>query len=176
MKIRLCYVSNSSSSSYVCDICGQADGGYEITLDEANMYQCERWHVFCKDHAIGPQTEEERAEYVYKKRFDEIYFSSDYYVGEEEKRAFIKEIEDLYEKKDYKSLSGYFHLTYDNDGEYIIEEACPICNRADISQHDLLSFLKCITGLRPSDVLLMFQKNFKSYDDLKDYLNKNEKY
>lgn len=41
MKIRRGFVSNSSSSSFICDVCGRDKTGYE----------CENGHYFCQDEA-----------------------------------------------------------------------------------------------------------------------------
>jgi hypothetical protein len=46
MKTRKGFVSNSSSSSFICNICGKSEGGYDISLDDAGMCGCEGGHVF----------------------------------------------------------------------------------------------------------------------------------
>lgn len=43
MKIRSCFVSNSSSSSFICDACGSAEESY----DGEGHTQCEIGHEFC---------------------------------------------------------------------------------------------------------------------------------
>ena len=50
MKIRKGFVSNSSSSSYVCDVCGTAESGWDIGLSEAEMTECATGHIFCDSH------------------------------------------------------------------------------------------------------------------------------
>lgn len=52
MKIRLGFVSNSSSSSYTCRVCGNEEGGYDISLEGAGMVQCVNGHVFCEGHVL----------------------------------------------------------------------------------------------------------------------------
>lgn len=52
MKIRKGFVSNSSSSSFVCDVCNHNISGWDLSLYEAGMYQCINGHTFCEDHAI----------------------------------------------------------------------------------------------------------------------------
>jgi len=37
MKIRQGFVSNSSSSSFTCDVCGEEVSGYDVCLSEAEM-------------------------------------------------------------------------------------------------------------------------------------------
>ena len=40
MKIRNGFVSNSSSSSFICEVCGQDASGYDMSLSDAEMYEC----------------------------------------------------------------------------------------------------------------------------------------
>jgi hypothetical protein len=52
MKIRKGFVSNSSSSSFVCDITGGIEAGYDMSFDEAGMVECEKEHTFYTDYLI----------------------------------------------------------------------------------------------------------------------------
>ena len=52
MKIRKGFVSNSSSSSFTCDFCGEDVSGYDLTRGEARMSTCENGHTICDDHQI----------------------------------------------------------------------------------------------------------------------------
>lgn len=58
MKLRSGFVSNSSSSSFVCDVCGDIESGWDISHEEAGMYECENGHVFCETHVIGELPED----------------------------------------------------------------------------------------------------------------------
>ena len=53
MKIRNGFVSNSSSTSFTCDVCGYDCGGWDYSLDDANMYECDNGHTFCRDEVIN---------------------------------------------------------------------------------------------------------------------------
>ena len=50
MKIRKGFVSNSSSSSFICDVCGNAESGMDFSVSDANMFECENGHTVCVDH------------------------------------------------------------------------------------------------------------------------------
>lgn len=52
MKRRHGFVSNSSSSSFICDVCGVAEEGYDGPSD-AGMLECENGHYFCTKHAVN---------------------------------------------------------------------------------------------------------------------------
>jgi hypothetical protein len=50
MKIRNGFVSNSSSSSFVCSICGEIESGMDLCLEDVCMVQCVKghtWHLTC---------------------------------------------------------------------------------------------------------------------------------
>lgn len=53
MKIRNGFVSNSSSSSFVCEICGATEVGYDVSLSDVGFVECENGHVFCEEHIIN---------------------------------------------------------------------------------------------------------------------------
>ena len=59
MKIRLGFVSNSSSSSYTCDICGHLYAGFDVSIEDGYMAMCENGHIFC----IDCLTEKERKKF-----------------------------------------------------------------------------------------------------------------
>ena len=50
MKVRKGFVSNSSSSSFICDVCGNDYSGMDASLEDAMMYECSNGHTFCEDH------------------------------------------------------------------------------------------------------------------------------
>lgn len=53
MKIRKGFVSNSSTSSYTCDVCGETVAERDLCLSEAEMFSCAKGHTVCNEHRIG---------------------------------------------------------------------------------------------------------------------------
>ena len=51
MKIRNGFVSNSSSSSFTCDVCGRTESGMDMGLIDFNMFECKSGHTVCSHHA-----------------------------------------------------------------------------------------------------------------------------
>jgi hypothetical protein len=52
MKIRNGFVSNSSSSSFICDVSGHVESGWDISLDDAGMYECVNGHTFLDEYKV----------------------------------------------------------------------------------------------------------------------------
>lgn len=52
MKVRNGFVSNSSSSSFVCQVCGEIESGFDSSYSEFGMVQCFEEHVLHKDHIL----------------------------------------------------------------------------------------------------------------------------
>lgn len=51
MKKRNGFVSNSSTSSFICQICGETDVIYDDGCEEDSIYiSCEKGHNFCASH------------------------------------------------------------------------------------------------------------------------------
>ena len=58
MKNRFGFVSNSSSTSFTCDICGHTESGWDSNgLEDFGFYQCENEHIICQEEAIGDDIE-----------------------------------------------------------------------------------------------------------------------
>ena len=46
MKQRSGFVSNSSTSSFICEICGDVEAGMGLSITEIAMTECEHYHVW----------------------------------------------------------------------------------------------------------------------------------
>jgi hypothetical protein len=55
MKFRSGFVSNSSSSSFICEVCGDTFEAYNEGIAYFNLFMCEQHdHLFCGEHRINP--------------------------------------------------------------------------------------------------------------------------
>lgn len=70
MKIRMGFVSNSSSSSYTCDHCGETFSGWDSGLSEFDLVECEMGHYFCECHLTKAIDDPEIKEVVFGKNPD----------------------------------------------------------------------------------------------------------
>lgn len=123
MKFRKDFVTNSSSSSYVCEICGVTESGWDISLREAGMVECTNNHVFCKDEMLEV-SREELLDY-FNKEFDSDVF-------EENKDLSDDILMDMLLDDDTLS-----------DFRYNVPECfCPICRFIEYSNEDLAKYLE----------------------------------
>jgi hypothetical protein len=51
MKTRQGFVSNSSSSSFICDISGSVESGYDASMEDYGYVQCKKGHTM-KDQYV----------------------------------------------------------------------------------------------------------------------------
>lgn len=113
MRLRQGFVSNSSSSSFICDVCGENYSGWDATLDQAEMFECTNNHTICLSHAVGNFEDEEENEdfphYVDKKHCPMCTFVSleetsafNYLLKESGKtrETLLKEIKDRFDNYD----------------------------------------------------------------------------
>ena len=147
MKFRTDFVTNSSSSSFVCEICGATESGYDMCLSEADMCRCVNDHIFCKDHELDRPSREEMIKYVVKKYPDET----------------SEEI--------LSNLStDRIYTEWYTEGEYyeLPEELCPICQFIEYSEEDLANYLLKEYGIPRETVFAEIKKYNKRRRKLYD--------
>lgn len=111
MKIRTGFVSNSSSSSFICDFCGREDSGMDYCLEDAEMFECENGHTFCEDEILTPNDEQWGDTYskMEEENPDEYY---EYRYGVPERFCPVcdrlKEMQKDENYKEYEKLYKYF--------------------------------------------------------------------
>lgn len=165
MKIRNGFVSNSSSSSFICDVCGQDASGYDMGLSEAEMYQCANSHVFCEEHALNCDDEKE---FVINLITDSIIIAknsdNDYY------KERINEYEELLleinnnEDNDFDQIKEDFDFRDSFPTKY-----CPICQMEHVTDDDMVKFLLTKHNLTMDGVKSEIKDKFKSYKEFMDY-------
>lgn len=55
MKIRNGFVSNSSSSSFICEVCGTIESGWDACIEDMDMIRCIGGHELCKSCVSIPE-------------------------------------------------------------------------------------------------------------------------
>jgi len=157
MKVRSGFVSNSSSSSFICDECGENFCGYEFSHYDVDHYECENGHYFCEklefDHKKAwEEMQKNRIAKAQKYVDDKIWQKYTWYTEDEIRQELVDEQE----------------KEYDEDYEWEDElpsEACPICRMRVFRDVDLLNFLLLEYDYTKEHVGEMMKKSFKSYND-----------
>ena len=155
MKYRKGFVTNSSSSSYICEVCGSVEGGYDIGLSDVDMVECEYGHTFCNCHLITPN-KKQKLNYLKKKS----------------KKSFTIPLDTISEEK-LDELLEEVGISEDND--YDIYEYpslfCPLCNLEHISDEMKLSYLLKAVNKKETDLAKEILSQFEDLDALNAYLD-----
>jgi len=163
MKVRLDMVTNSSSSSFICEITGEQASGWDMCLSEAEMVQCENGHTFLSSYIIKDPcelTKEELVEY-----FTNIINNSDSESEWNVKQA-IKNLE--YINSDYFDIEELCENMEWSGGYEIPDICCPICMFKIISSSDIIDYMQKTTGVTKSEVFAEIKSQNKRRRKLYD--------
>ena len=131
MKFRKDFVTNSSSSSFVCEICGRVESGWDIGLGECEMMECVNGHIFCCDEALEIPSKEEMIKMILENEWN---VKHNWRTGEDE----ITVEDELIAMEDEELFEGFLS----ENGYYEVPECvCPICQFIEYSEYDLSAYL-----------------------------------
>jgi hypothetical protein len=196
MKYRKDFVTNSSSSSYVCEICGRTERGYDVALSEIEMQQCVNGHTICTDEALDLPDKSELVRMVMELGYNREYKVADgeyQWVEITEEEVAAKDEDELW--CDFITEGGFWEVP---------ECVCPICQFIEYSDDDLSKYLELeykvsrdevfdeikknnrrrrklyeseyiaevcpLFDLMPHEVIAEWKERFGSYAELQDYL------
>lgn len=161
VKIRKSFVSNSSSSSFICDVCGETFSGMDLSYGDVDCHTCVSGHIFCDEHMVG-----EVEDYI--TRGDVIEYLTDWKddVVEEIKTMSSEEYEEWVEE--YKD-----EYLYDLFNDELPEVCCPICSFKIITKDMLVDYITRETGITRADIFALIhaknRRRKKVYD--REYIN-----
>ena len=149
MKFRKDFVTNSSSSSYVCEICGRTESGWDMGLSECEMMECVNGHVFCCDEALEIPSKKEMIKMILENEWNKDVWTSrsDGYKDYTEDELLAMSEDDLFH--DFCSESGYYDVP---------ECVCPICQFIEYSEYDLSAYLLKEYGISRDEVFAEVKK------------------
>jgi len=178
MKYRNGFVTNSNSSSYTCDYCGGVESGWDMSLSEAGMCECENNHTICQDHI---------------KNFDDLQYNKDMIktLLESEIKRFVYQIADMEKTPEKYTRSLEYqkqHLEYlksidlsdemvtldtiDEEWIYNIPESlCPICNFKSVTPQDMIFYLYKKYNETNKNLLDEIKTKFDSYKEFRSYID-----
>lgn len=162
MKIRQGFVSNSSSSSFTCNVCNYNITERDLSILDTDMWQCEGGHTFCEEHMIGDITPQVMKDYM-------LDFLSECDNREEEIDKITKmtdaETEEYFrESNDYR-----YEMRYE-----IPSSLCPICGFKEINTDEAVKYLLKKDCLTMAELMAEVKKEFSNYDEFLAYIKGNE--
>jgi len=176
MKIRRGHVSNSSSTSFTCQICDHSESGMDMGLEDANMAECNGGHLICLSHMkddIGDLLEGGTAQFsdFDQKTARELFWNGTqwklqkHYTKEQilalDKEEFETRFKDEIEGFDWYDLRHGFPKAW-----------CPICQFDDILPEDVMYFLMYTNDITMTSVKELFKKEYPDYVAFKNKLSK----
>ena len=125
------FVTNSSSSSFVCDICGYTEIG-DVDLEEVGMMKCVNGHTFCCEEALEKPNKKEMIKTILENEWNKSVWDPkcrerrDY----NENELLVMDDDDLWNK-----------VCTDSGCYGVPECVCPICQFIEYSEGDLSAYL-----------------------------------
>ena len=160
MKTRNGFVSNSSSSSFTCDVCGTTESGYDASLSDFGMMQCIRNHTFCESEAVKS--------------------NEDLTIDEKREALLVEVRSNKWNKEDViaaavdkitKMSDDEIDNEYEEDGNYEVAPArCPICSMKEFRNEDVLYFLLKKQGKTFKVIGEEIKNEFGDFEKFMNYL------
>lgn len=152
MKFRKDFVTNSSSSSFVCEICGNTESGFDLSYRDAEMFVCMNDHTMCNEHMLDVPREKQ-IEYILKNHY------KDYETGKEYTR---EELDALDDEALYDVICP--------EGDYDVPDIfCPICQFEEYSKQDMASYLLTHYKVSKGEAFAKIKEKNKRRRKLYDY-------
>lgn len=160
MKVRLGFVTNSSSSSFICEVCGDTSSGWDMCLSESYMSECENGHIVCNCHIDTEKHKEEIEKRFYKEAREILkerqgkdkeliaYLLRESKTIEDILKLPVDEIEQLFENEfnwEATDDPGYMHerdfiSISERPTENFFKEMCPICMHDEVTDTQLIDY------------------------------------
>mgnify|MGYP007069490262 CR=1 FL=1 len=165
MKYRHGFVSNSSTSSFICEICGNTESGMDCSAEELGFIECDNGHEICQEEAIEGYQEamdarneaECKADYGEEGYFEEENLPSEYCPICN------------FEVPSMPDIERYFHKQYgipDSEVFDYVKKINP--RRKKLYPHEYNEYVMRQKELRIEDVLAMLKTQYNgSYHSFK---------
>jgi len=159
MKYRFGFVSNSSSSSFVCEVCNEAIELYDADeLEEYGFHECDKGHVLCEGHWKGMPFKDWR---------EELEWAANYLEETGGKQETIEAIKNVSEWRDYyRNWWSRINEMYGQYSKAHGKSECPICRLDVITDSALVRFMCKAQGEDVNTVKNAVRSMFENNEEL----------
>ena len=156
MKIRTGFVSNSSSSSFTCCICGTTESGMDASWQDWDWHGCEHGHIFCCDELVKVEDVEIVS---YKQKF--LVSDIKEYIKDDADSDYCQRLKGQVEAIEAGDEDIIEELWGDwTEGANICELECPVCQFEAPNYGDLARYMEKKYLISREDIFkIVKQKN-----------------
>jgi hypothetical protein len=156
MKIRNGFVSNSSSSSFICCLTGDMESGMDASASDLGFVECKNGHTFKEDLRLDFDIDEPTID-DYREWFKNSW-KYDYHQNKENLSD-----EDFLEWFEEDCLEEY-------EDEGISPLQCPICQFEDLPFEDVAKYYLINQGLTRKEFAGKMKEQFGDYESFSKFI------
>lgn len=178
IKKRLNFVSNSSSSSWICTLCGETEIYYDGD-DNDMFYECDHGHsicISCLNHYVTKEMLQKAKKSLIFQIDKIINYQGDFSVIEFEnkKEQYLNDLNKINDIENLIATEIYQKWTRQQDYlNYLMKELCPVCNFMFLLDRDYINYIQKIFNIPPkSKILENIKRTYLNYDE---FYQKNSK-